>query len=831
MGVRALGQDSLVGIELGHYRIVEKIGAGGMGDVYRAHDEHLARDVAIKVLPPGTLTDASSRKHFHKEALILSQLNHPNVATVHDFDTQQGVDFLVMEYIPGITLSEKVAARPLPEKEVLRLGVQLAEGLAAAHDHGVVHRDLKPGNLRVTSDGRLKILDFGLAKLWRPVTASAATESLSETQAMAGTVPYMAPEQLLGGAIDARTDLHAAGSVLYEMATGQRPFAEVEHAQLIAAILHRPPRPPTALNPQVSPELERIIGKCLEKEPENRYQSAEELAIDLRRLQTGVVSAVRLAATPARWSFAKLVGLGLGVLAFVIILLIALNVGRLRERVLGRADTPRIESLAVLPVKNFSGDPAQEFFADGMTDALIANLAQIKAVKVISRTSVMHYKDTNETVPQIAKELGVDGIVEASVVRSGGRVRVTAQLIDAQQDQHLWANNYESAITDVLALQSDLVQAIAGEIRVQVTPQESERLRNTRRVDPDVYDATLKGMATLEYATREEQIRQAIELFQKAVDRDPTYAPAWAGLGEALWYLAAAGWEFVAPAEVRAKAIAAADKALEFDPNLPDAHKARAVIAIDGEWDLARALRELERALELRPGYAAAHSVYGEILTIPLARFDEARQHFDRGRELDPLSPWNDMNLVVWYLNQGQFEKAFEEGQRARQRNPTLWLIPFHTGCAQLLLGQPEKAAPEFEAALKLLSPNRPATLLSKLGLAYGLAGRPADALKILDELEEASRENYISPYDLAVVYSGLGRMDEAFRLLDQALEQRTPSLVYHTANDPVAVALRRDPRWKPFIDRIRKLVRLPPGASDPLLLQREPRPIALLER
>ncbi len=277
---------------LGHYRIVEKIGAGGMGEVYRAHDEHLARDVAIKVLPPGTLTDESARKRFHKEALILSQLNHPNIATIHDFDTQQGVDFLVMEYIPGITLSEKVAGRPLAEKEVLRLGVQLAEGLAAAHDHGVVHRDLKPGNLQVTSDGRLKILDFGLAKLRLPVTDSVRTESLSETQAMAGTLPYMAPEQLLGGEIDARTDIHGAGSVLYEMATGQRPFAEVEHSQLIGAILRRPPVSPTALNRRLSPELERIIGRCLEKEPEHRDQSAGALTADLRRIELGLLPAV-----------------------------------------------------------------------------------------------------------------------------------------------------------------------------------------------------------------------------------------------------------------------------------------------------------------------------------------------------------------------------------------------------------------------------------------------------------------------------------------------------------------------------------------------------------
>ncbi len=279
-------QDSLVGSDLGHYRIVEKIGAGGMGEVYRARDEHFARDVAIKVLPLDTLIDASARKHFHKEALILSQLNHPNVATIHDFDTQQGVDFLVMEYIPGITLSVKVAGRPLPEKDVFRLGVELAEALAAAHDHGVVHRDIKPSNLRITIDGRLKILDFGLARLRLPTTSSATTESLGETQGLAGTLPYMAPEQLLGGEIDARTDIYAAGSVLYEMATGQRPFADVERSQLIGAILRRPPRSPNALNPRLSPELERIIGRCLEKDPDNRYQTARELAIHLKRVAT-----------------------------------------------------------------------------------------------------------------------------------------------------------------------------------------------------------------------------------------------------------------------------------------------------------------------------------------------------------------------------------------------------------------------------------------------------------------------------------------------------------------------------------------------------------------
>jgi eukaryotic-like serine/threonine-protein kinase len=281
-----IGHDALIGQTFGHYRIIERIGGGGMGVVYRAHDEHLDRQVAIKVLPLGTLVDETARRRFRHEALTLSKLNHPNIATIHDFDTQQGLDFLVMEYIPGVTLSDKLAEGSLPEKQVVALGTQLGEGLSAAHEHAVVHRDLKPGNLRLTSDGRLKILDFGLAKLRASAAAGPATETLSETHMMAGTLPYMAPEQVLGGEIDARTDIHAAGAVLCEMCTGRRPFARTDSAELVAAILRSSPTPATALNPKLSSEMERIIGKCLEKDQENRYQSAKELVIDLRRLGT-----------------------------------------------------------------------------------------------------------------------------------------------------------------------------------------------------------------------------------------------------------------------------------------------------------------------------------------------------------------------------------------------------------------------------------------------------------------------------------------------------------------------------------------------------------------
>lgn len=512
-----------------------------------------------------------------------------------------------------------------------------------------------------------------------------------------------------------------------------------------------------------------------------------------------------------------IIALSAGAIAFVLVLMLAASVAGLRGRLMRKLASPRIESLAVLPVKDFSSNPSQESFADGMTDSLTAGLAQIGALKVTSRTSAMHYKGTSETVPQIARELGVQGIVEASVIRSGNHVRFTIQLIDGRQDRHLWARSYEREMEDALALQSEVVQGIADQIRIPVTPQETSRVTMTRRVDPDVLDATFKGRALLDYPTREEDFRRAIQQFQTAVDRDPTYAPAWAGLSEALWSMATWGFEFVDPAEVRAKAIAAADRALVLDENLPEAHLARAIVAVDGEWDIANALPHFEKAIELRPSYATAHTFYGHILGgEPLLRFDEGRRHLDRSCELDPLSPWNDISLLAWWLFQGKPEKALEVGQRAYQLHPTIWVVPWQTGFARLALEQPDEAAHLFETAIKLLQPERPAVALAPLGLAYGLAGHRADALKILAELQEASKQRYVSPVYIAVVHSGLGQRDEAFRLLDEALKQRTPWLVICVRYDPLTHALRHDPRWKPFIDRLRQRVRLPAGSPDP---------------
>ena len=494
----------------------------------------------------------------------------------------------------------------------------------------------------------------------------------------------------------------------------------------------------------------------------------------------------------------------------------ALDIGGIRQRLFHVGTAPQIDSIAVLPVRNFSGDPRQDFFADGMTDGLIAGLAQLKSVKVVSTTSAMHYKNTTETLPRIAQELGVKGIVEVSVLRAGNHVRATAQLIDAQHDRHLWAATFDRDMPDVLALQSDLVRSIATEIRVQITPAESERLHESRRVDPEVYDDTLGARAILEYAMTEDQFRQATDLLQKAVDRDPNYAPAWAGLGEALWSQAGFGLEFVAPSEVHDRAVAAAEKALKLDERLPEAHNARALIALDGDWDLEKAKREFERAIELRPGYAAAHNLYGQLLIAPLLRIDEAHRQFDIAREVDPLSPWNDANLTLCLFYEGQFEKTLREGERLLRRDPEDTMTRTMMGGAWLSLGRPDRAIPEFEAVIKLSPAFRP-TILGPLGLAYGRAGRRAEAQKVLDKLQQASKKHYVSPYYIAMVYAGSGRMDEGFRELNRALEVRSTYLILACSPvDPGLTEFRRDPRWKSFIERFKQKVRVPSDIPNP---------------
>jgi eukaryotic-like serine/threonine-protein kinase len=796
-------------IVAGKYQILEEIGRGGMGIVYKAEDMTLQRAVALKFLPPQWTSDPEARMRFVHEARAASALDHPNICTIHEIgETEDGRMFIAMGCYEGESLRDKLRRGPLKAKEALNIATQVALGMEKAHAKGIIHRDIKPANILITTDGVAKIVDFGLAKL-------AGQVRMTKEGSTVGTVAYMSPEQARGEPVDQRTDIWSLGVVLYEMVSGRLPFKGDYEQGLIHSILKTDPVPVGKTKDDLPKGLEAIVLKALEKDPAARYQSMGEVLADLQAVSGGL-KPLRARANLLHGSVfgIKKAYAYAGLIGFVILASVILG------GIFGQAALPRLDSLAVLPVKNISGDPAQDIFADGITEELISGLGEIKAFRnVIARTSVMQYKDTKKQLPQIARELEVGGIVEASVSRSANRVRILIRLVDARRGQRLlWAKTDDRETTQVEALRSELVQAIAAEIRVQVTPQESVRFKTTRLVDPEVYDSALQGKLALDNATTEGEIRSAIELFQKAIDKDPTYAQAWAGLGQGTYMLTASGFEFVAPEEVRDKAIAAVERALELDETLADAHMARALIAQEMEWDLAKTLQHYVRALELRPGYALAHTMYGQLLGTLLHRFDEARQHIDRARELDPLMAWNDVNLIGWWLSQGRPETAFKEGDQARRRNPKNWVIRWQMGFSQLLLGQPNQAVPEFEAALELNTPERPVAVLAPLGLAYGLAKRRADALKVLTEMEQASAKRYISPYLLSVANSGLGRMDEAFRLLDRALSERTPWLVNCTSYAPEDIALKRDPRWKSFLNRLRRLVKLPPGVQDPYL-------------
>jgi eukaryotic-like serine/threonine-protein kinase len=810
MTSRPSGQDLAVGINLGHYRIAEKIGAGGMGEVYRAHDEHLARDVAIKVLPAGTLSDQSARRHFRNEALALSKLNHPGIATIYDFDTQDGVDFLVMEYIPGITLSEKLAGRPLAEKEVIALGTQLAEALAAAHAEGVVHRDLKPGNLRVTGDGRLKILDFGLAKLRLPVMPSAATESVDQTLAMAGTLPYMAPEQLLGEDADSRTDIHAAGAVLYEMTTGQRPFGKMERVQLITAILHQAPAPPAQLNPQLPAELERLIGKCLEKEPENRYQSAKELAVDLRRLGTpsSVTASWRVVERP-RSRLGRKVLLGLTGVLVVTALLLGLNaVSGWRERLLGKEAGAGIHSLAVLPLANLSGDPEQEYFADGMTEELITDLSKIASLKVISRTSVMQYKDARKPLREIGRELGVEGVIEGSVRRVGDRVRITAQLIYAPSDTHLWAESYDRDLHDVLKLQGEVAQVIANEVNAKVTPQEQARLSGKRPIDPEAYQAYLQGRYYWNKRT-EEDIRKAIGYFQQAINKNPNYALAYAGLADSYLVLSlysSAPWQ-----DTYRQAKAAATKALEIDDNLAEAHATLASTRAGEQWDLAGALTELARAIQLNPNYATGHQWYAEYL-ICSGDAEKAIAEIRRAQELDPLSLVINSTYGYILFQARRYDDALAQARKTLGMDANFYLG--HELLAEVYeqRGMFEEAITERQRAATLAGESaeeagRRALLLRSAYARKGAKAYWQERLQLAMKDAKQSKDlpydlTDSSPYRLAVLNARAGQNEAAIGLLQKAFNERDYGL-YYLKTAPALDGLRSDPRVASLMLRI----------------------------
>lgn len=768
-----------LGKVLGHYRILEQIGEGGMGIVYRAHDMQLDRDVALKVLPAGTLNDASARARFRKEALALARLNHPNVATVHEFGTQDGVDFLVTEYIAGKTLDSKLLCASLSQAEVVTLGLQLAQGLEAAHEQGIVHSDLKPANLRLTPNGLLKILDFGLAKLSRRLDDATISQTLTLEQSFSGTIPYMSPEQVRGQQVDNRSDIWAAGAVLYEMATGQRPFPERHLPQLIDDIVHRPVKPPKLVHTGITVGLESIILKALDKDPDRRYQSARELRVDLNRLQpttsgagTNFAIGVRSPLNSKRKQTAIV-----AVVAFAILL--AFVIWKWRNRIQAVSHSPRI--LAVLPFKALSGDDATAAFGAGMTETLTAKLAQYgnrDSLQLVSTREIEAQGITS--AEQARREFGVDLVLEGSLQQAGSQLRINYSVVDAKTHRQLDGRSITANADDVFGLEDQVVNEALNILSVEMPPAKQGELQNHPETKPESYQHYLRGLGYLQEFHKPENIQSAIAEFGLALDVDPNYSRAYAGTGEAYWlgFLESNrtnGWITNAAENCRRalaitpglaeghscmgnvyngqgeyrKAVDEFKQAVTLDSNRDDALRGLAD-AYEKLGDVPAAETAYKQAIALRPQYWAGYNSLGAFY-FRESRYPDAVNMFQRVIDLTPENFRGYSNLGGVLLTQGENSKAIPILERSIQIRPTLEAYS-NLGGAYFALRQFSDAAHAYEQGLKL--DDRDSLIWGNMGDAlYWTPGRRHEAESAYRKaISIASSKLQVNPRDATLL-------------------------------------------------------------------------------
>jgi TolB-like protein/Tfp pilus assembly protein PilF len=790
----------VIGRTLGHYRITAAIGSGGMGDVYRAVDTKLGRQVALKVLPEEMAANPERLSRFQREAKALAALDHPGIVTVYSVEEADGVHFLTMQLVEGRPLDTLIAAGGMPVESVHRIGSALAEALGAAHEKGIVHRDLKPANVMVAPDGRVKVLDFGLARMSETEAVGGSqlpTDMLTRDGVVMGTVPYMSPEQVQGRVLDRRTDVFSLGVLLYEMICGRRPFSGDSAAELGSAILRDTPPAVTTLRPGLPEGLDPAVSRCLEKDPAARFQSMRDVHDALAKaLPSSDLQDARKPGSGGR-SRKLLIVPVLVVLAAAVFL--AVRFGILGPLPSGRegGDGPRIRSIAVLPLDNYSGDPDQDYFAEGMTDELTADLARISQLRVISRGSAMQFKgDNRPPTPEIARVLDVDAVVEGSVLRSGDRVRITAQLIDARADRHLWADSFERSSQDVLALQDELASAIAREIHVQLTPAEKSRLETASTVNPEAYDAYLKGRYFFNRPS-DENLQKAIARFEDALALSPNFVPALSGMSDAyLW----AGYNegFLTASEARPKAKEAAEKAIRLDDNSAEAHTSLAVFKLFYEYDWAGSEAEFRRAIALNPNYAFAHDQFALGLAFQ-GRLEESVAQSRRAAELDPLNPQIPLDAIFALTWNGDLQAARDEMARAVDLDPTFFFPVFGYGWIDVQEEKIRDAIPYFQKAKAMESP---AFVSAWLAYAYGAAGDSARAMAELEDLKALSLRGEITAFNLALVSLGLGDDSRAVSYLEQAYASDSQWLGW-LKRDRIFDPLRSDPR---FVELMKKL-------------------------
>ena len=785
-----------------------------MGVVYRAHDEVLDRDVALKVLPPGTLADERTRQRLRSEAQALARLNHPNIAAVYDFGTESDTDYLVMELVPGDTLDRRVARGALPEKEVATLGALLAAALEDAHESGIVHGDLKPANVAVTSKGQPKVLDFGLATI--VVTAPESADAMTVTRARdaAGTLPYMAPEQLRGQPVDARTDLYALGVLLYELATGVRPFQSDTSAALVDEILNASPPSPGRFQPRLSPELERIILKCLEKDCADRYQSAREVAIDLRRLVSPSSGAARTGgsrATRRRRALAWSAG------AAVLVLAVAAAALLVR-----RGD--RLDSVVVLPFANATGAHDLDYLGDGIAEELINHLTQVPAVKVIARSTAFAYGDRQATPQQIGADLGVRAIVSGRVAMHGDTVSVQVDIVDTADGSQVWGGKVERPLDRIKFVQQEIAGKVTSALRLRLTSEQERQAARRQTDNPAAYQLYLRGRQDLTEMASPAMFRRSIEMFSRATAADPGFALGWSGLADAYSYLAI--MDVDAPGRVLPLARDAARTALRLDPGLAESHGSIGIVKFCYDRDYEGAATEFRQAVAISPGDTFARHWLAHYLEVT-GRLSEAHEEMRRIFDLDPLSPIYTTDLALQYYYMGRPEEVVQMSRTwgaPTEGSVFPWLV---LAKAQAQLGQRDRSLATLEEVFRR---DDSPYMRGWAAWLYGRLGRRDRALATITDLQARTDREYVSSYAPALAYLGLGEREKALQHLEAAERERSVTMLFEAGLHPAFDVIRDEPRFRELLRRLN----LPgtrtgtrrhegPSAAAPALWSRQP--------